>query len=175
MKRLVLWLPLALFVAFVATVTFRLYTPADPTVRSQLVGKPLPDFALPPILPGRAGVSSTDYRGGKPRLINIFGSWCIPCRVEAPQLAAIAQRGVPIDAFAIRDRPGDVAKFLQEGGDPFRNIGDDKNRAVQLALGSSGVPETFIVDGQGVIVYQHIGEIRPEHVAGILEAFERAK
>ncbi len=175
MRRLVLWLPLAVFVTFLAMVTFRLYTPADPIVRSHLIGKALPQFTLPSLLPGRPGLSSSDYRAGTPRLINIFGSWCIPCRVEAPQLKAIADKGVPIDAIAIRDRPEDVAAFLEEGGDPFRGIGDDRNRAVQLALGSSGVPETFIVDGNGIIRHQHIGEIRPEHVSDILAAYEEAK
>jgi cytochrome c biogenesis protein CcmG/thiol:disulfide interchange protein DsbE len=75
----------------------------------------------------------------------------------------------------VRDRPEDVARFLTQYGDPFSRIGDDPRSQVQFALGSSGVPETFIVDGKGVIRFQHIGEIRPEHVPELLAAWEAAK
>jgi cytochrome c biogenesis protein CcmG/thiol:disulfide interchange protein DsbE len=76
---------------------------------------------------------------------------------------------------AIRDRPQDVANFLGRWGDPYRRIGSDTDSRVQLALGSSGVPETFVIDGKGVIRYQHIGDIRPEHVPEIVQAYEAAK
>jgi cytochrome c biogenesis protein CcmG, thiol:disulfide interchange protein DsbE len=76
---------------------------------------------------------------------------------------------------AIRDRPQDIARFLQRYGDPYRNIGSDVDSSVQMALGSSGVPETFVVDGQGVIRYQHIGAINDAQVADILAAYEAAE
>ena len=79
---------------------------------------------------------------------------------------ALKRRGVPIDGVAIRDRSEDVARFLAEWGDPFERIGADPASRVQFALGSSGVPETFVVDGKGVIRHQHIGDIRPENVRG---------
>jgi cytochrome c biogenesis protein CcmG/thiol:disulfide interchange protein DsbE len=82
---------------------------------------------------------------------------------------------VPIDGVAIRDRSEDVAGFLAEWGDPFERIGADPASRVQFALGSSGVPETFVVDGKGVIRHQHIGDIRPENVPEILAAYEAAK
>ena len=91
------------------------------------------------------------------------------------QLIEIARRGVPIDAIAIRDTPDDIADFLARHGDPYRRIALDKNSAVQLALGSSGVPETFIVDGKGIIRHQHIGDIRPENVDEILRLYEAAR
>jgi cytochrome c biogenesis protein CcmG/thiol:disulfide interchange protein DsbE len=87
----------------------------------------------------------------------------------------LARRGVPIDAVAVRDRPEDIAAFLAKWGDPYRRIGSDANSKVQLALGSSGVPETFIIDGRGIIRHQHIGDIRSEHVPEILAAYEAAK
>jgi cytochrome c biogenesis protein CcmG, thiol:disulfide interchange protein DsbE len=174
-KRLILWLPLALFIAFLAAVAFRLGGEQDTAIRSHMIGKPMPDFALGEAVAGHPGLSSADLKSGQPRLVNIFGSWCIPCRVESPQLMALKARGVPIDAIAVRDKPQDVARFLAQYGDPFSRIGDDPRSQVQFALGSSGVPETFLVDGQGVIRFQHIGEIRPEHVPELLAAWEAAK
>ncbi|HEV2748419.1 MAG TPA: DsbE family thiol:disulfide interchange protein [Allosphingosinicella sp.] len=175
MKRLVLWLPLAVFLAFGVTVAVSLYAPSDRVIRSQMVGKPVPGFALEPAVPGHPGLASADLGAGAPRLVNVFASWCVPCIAEAPQLMELARRGVPIDAIALRDRPQDVAAFLARWGDPYQRIGADPDSRVQVAFGSSGVPETFVVDGSGIIRHQHIGDIRPEHVAGILEAYEAAR
>ena len=175
MKRLILWLPLALFLGFLLMVALGLRHPADPTIRSQLIGKPLPDFSLPPGIPGKPGLDRAGLAQGKPRVVNVFASWCVPCIAEAPQLMELARRGVPIDAIAVRDRPEDIAAFLAKWGDPYQRIGSDTNSKVQLALGSSGVPETFIIDGHGVIRHQHIGDIRPENVRDILQAYEAAR
>ncbi len=175
MRRLVLWVPLAVFFVFVVTVAVGLYSPSDRTIRSRLIGKEVPEFALPAMLPQREGLESGHFRAGQPRILNVFASWCVPCIAEAPHLMALAQRGIPIDAIAIRDRPGDVAKFLARWGDPYQRIGSDRDSRVQLALGSSGVPETFVVDGKGVIRYQHIGDVRPEHMAQIIKVYEEAK
>ena len=76
--------------------------------------------------------------------------------------------GVRIEGVALRDRPADIAKFLSDNGDPYRAIGNDPDSRLQLLLGSSGVPESFVIDGKGVIRYQHIGDIRPEHVPVLL-------
>jgi len=175
MKRLILWVPLAIFLLFVGTVAWRLSSDRDDTVRSQMVGKPLPDFTLPAALAGRPTVQAADYRKGQPRILNIFASWCVPCIAEAPQLLELKKRGVTIDAIAIRDRPEDIAAFLERWGDPYRNMGSDISSSVQFALGSSGVPETFVIDGQGIIRHQHIGDIKAEDVPSILAAYEAAK
>jgi cytochrome c biogenesis protein CcmG/thiol:disulfide interchange protein DsbE len=174
-KRLILWLPLALFVAFLLTVALGLSKPSDRIIRSKMVGKPMPDFALAASVPDHPGLASSDLRSGRPRLVNVFASWCAPCKAEAPQLMALKRRGVPIDGIAIRDRPEDVARFLADWGDPFDRIGADPQTRVQFALGSSGVPETFVVDGRGIIRHQHIGDIRPENVGEIIAAYEAAK
>jgi cytochrome c biogenesis protein CcmG/thiol:disulfide interchange protein DsbE len=175
MRRLVLWAPLIVFAVFLVVVAVGLYAPADRVIPSQLVGQPVPEFALQPALPGRPGLASAGLRQGQPRVVNIFASWCIPCRAEAPQLAELARRGVPIDGIAVRDRPEDLAGFLASYGDPFRAIGADNDRRVQLALGSAGVPETFVIDGQGVIRHQHIGAINPQDVPAIVAAWEAAR
>jgi len=174
------WLPLALFGGFVALLVYGLVRPENREVESAMIGKPLPAFSLRAAVPERPGLASGDMTGaiqggGRPRLLNIFASWCIPCAVEAPQLDALAKQGVEIDGVAIRDRQEDVAAFLARNGNPFTRIGADDVSAVQLAIGSSGVPETFVVDARGVIRYQHIGEIRPEHVPLILAKLKEAQ
>lgn len=175
MKSKLHFLPLALLIAFVGFVAWRLANPADSTVRSRLAGKPVPAFALPPALPGRAGLSSADLATGQPRLVNFFASWCVPCIAEAPVLAELEARGVAIDGIAIRDRPEDVADFLRRHGDPYGRIGADMDSAVQLALGSSGVPESFVVDGRGIIRHQHVGAIAAKDIPAILAELEKAR
>ena len=172
--RWAIWLPLALFLGFFALVLIGLLRPADRNVASALVGKPMPQFSLPPALPGRPGLDSAILANGKPHLVNIFASWCVPCRVEAPQLKALADAGVPIEGISVRDTTENLQSVLEETGDPFQRIGADDDGKVQLALGSSGVPETYVVDGKGVIAYQHIGEIRPEHLGLLLEKLKEA-
>lgn len=175
MRRLIIWVPLGIFALFLIVVAFGLSQTGDRTLRSQLIGKAMPAFALPGALPERAGLRTADFTAGQPRVLNIFASWCVPCIAEAPQLTALAQRGLPIDAIAIRDKPEDVAQFLSKWGNPYQRIASDRDSRVQLALGSSGVPETFVIDGKGVIRYQHIGDIRPENIPDILAAYEAAK
>jgi cytochrome c biogenesis protein CcmG/thiol:disulfide interchange protein DsbE len=175
MRRLFLWLPLLLFAGFLGVVAYKLKRPGDETIPSRMVGKPMPEFALAPAVPDHPALSAADLRTGRPRLVNVFASWCIPCRVEAPELAELKRRGVPIDAVAVRDRPEDIAAFLRQYGDPFGRIGSDPRSQVQFALGSSGVPETFLVDGRGIIRLQHIGDVRAEEVEEIYAAWEKAR
>ena len=169
------FLPLVLFALVVGAISWRLATPPDSRVESKLVGKPLPAFDLPPGLPGKLGLKSSDLADGKPHLVNIFASWCVPCITEAGVLMELKRRGVTVEGIAIRDRSEDVARFLARHGDPFDRIGADYQSAVQIALGSSGVPESFIVDGNGVIRYQHVGPIAADEVPMILTEMEKAQ
>ncbi len=169
------WLPLALFGAFLALVIVGLFWPADREVTSAFIGKPLPAFDLPPATDDRPGLATPVFQSGKPRLLNVFASWCVPCAVEAPQLAVLASQGVEIHGVAIRDRKADLARFLVQNGNPFARIGRDDLSQVQLAIGSSGVPETFVVDGKGIIRHQHIGDIRAEDVPLILRKLAEAE
>ena len=172
-----LWTPLIVAVIVIGFfMNALLRQDSEHVVRSALIGQPMPEFQLAAALPDRPGLATaTLRRGGRPRLVNVFASWCIPCRVEAPQLAELARRGVPIDGVAVRDRPQDLAGFLAEYGDPFEAIGADNDRRVQLTLGSAGVPETFVVDGSGIIRHQHIGAIMPQDMSAILAAYRAAQ
>lgn len=175
MSRSLRFVPLLVLAAFVVAVAWRLNKPADEEIHSQLIGHPVPAFTLAPALPARAGLASAELASGQPRMINVFASWCVPCIAEAPLLMELKRRGVAIDAVAVRDRPEDVAGFLARHGDPFDRIGADPESKVQLALGSSGVPESFIVDGRGIIRYQHMGPIEPDDVPTIMREWEAAK
>ncbi len=175
MRRLILWVPLAVFALFLLVFAFGLEREPQNIIRSQMIGKPMPDFALRPSLPSHPPLAAADLRTGRPQLVNVFASWCIPCRAEAPQLMELKRRGIPIQGVAIRDRSEDVAGFLAAWGDPFDRIGADPTSRVQFLLGSSGVPETFVVDGKGIIRHQHVGDVRPEDMAAILAAYEAAR
>ena len=175
MSRAVRFAPLLLLALIIATLVWRLAKPVDTTVHSTLGGKPVPAFALPAALPTKPGLSSTDLAGGKPRLVNVFASWCVPCITEVKVLETLRNDDVLVDGIAVRDRPEDLADFLQQNGDPYERIGSDPQSGVQIALGSSGVPESFVVDGKGVIRYQHIGPIETTDVPMILAKLEAAK
>lgn len=175
MTRPLRFLPLLILILFVGAVSWRLAVPRDDRIASKLEGQKLPAFVLPPALPAKPGLQSADLQGGSPRLVNIFASWCVPCVAEAPMLAELEQRGVKIDAIAVRDRPEDVAAFLARHGDPFDRIGADLDSRVQIALGSSGVPETFVVDGRGIIRAQHIGPIEASDIDRLQQALEAAR
>ncbi|MGQ0659568.1 DsbE family thiol:disulfide interchange protein [Sphingosinicella sp.] len=174
-RRLILWVPLIVFVLIVGFIVRGLYWPASRNIQSALVGQPVPEFTLAPGMPNQPGLTSAAYRQGQPRVVNIFASWCIPCRAEAGPLAELARRGVPIDGIAVRDRPEDLAAFLATYGNPFQAIGADVDRRVQLNLGSAGVPETFVIDGRGIIRHQHIGAVMAEDVPRIVAAWEAAR
>jgi cytochrome c biogenesis protein CcmG/thiol:disulfide interchange protein DsbE len=174
-KRWLIWVPFVVFAGVLWVVASGLLAPADRTVRSALIGKPLPTFSLPAAVPGKLGLGSAAFASGKPRLLNVFASWCVPCIAEAPQLMKLRRAGVPIDGIAIRDRSAAVQRFLKRNGDPYDRIGDDKVSSVQLALGSSGVPETFVIDGRGQIVMQHVGDIRADEVDEVLAAWRAAR
>lgn len=176
MKRpWILFVPLAIIALLFGMFIYRLTTPADTLIESRWINQPMPLFDLPPATVGVAGLKSSDLADGQPRLVNIFASWCVPCKAEAPQLDALAKAGVAIDGIAIRDRPEDVAAFLAETGNPFDRIGADMQSSVQIALGSSGVPETFIIDGKGIIREQIQGIITPEMVPEIKRKLDALK
>jgi cytochrome c biogenesis protein CcmG/thiol:disulfide interchange protein DsbE len=175
MNRSLRFAPLVVLLLLIAALVWRLATPVDTNVSSKLAGKPLPSFSLPPALPSKPALSSAELATGQPRILNIFASWCVPCIGEVKVLQDLKRRGVPIDGIAVRDTPQELADFLARNGDPYERIGSDDQSRVQIDLGSSGVPESFIIDGKGVIRYQHIGAIEPGDVPMIMAKLEQAR
>lgn len=173
--RWAVWLPLGLFLGLAALFVVGMLWPASKDVASRFVGQPLPQFNLPAANDDRPGLSRTDFVGGKPRLLNVFASWCVPCAVEAEQLDALKQAGVEIHGVAVRDHKPELAAFLARNGNPFARIGADNLSVVQVGIGSAGVPETFVVDAKGVIRHQHIGVIMPDDVPKLLAKLKEAE
>jgi cytochrome c biogenesis protein CcmG, thiol:disulfide interchange protein DsbE len=167
-RKLLLWLPfalgLALFVGFYAS----LKNPSDHVIVSQMVGKPLPEFVAPAAFPDMPGAASADFRDGKPRLLNVFASWCVPCVAEIPMLLRLKSAGAEISGIAVHDNGPALTQFLAQNGNPYSRIGMDDAGKVQIAFGSAGVPETFVVDGSGKILYQHIGVVTEADIPKLL-------
>lgn len=149
MKGNVKWAPLIVFILLGSALTYGLARPESHNIKSKMIGASVPSFTLPAATEGLPGLSSGDLATGQPHLLNIFASWCVPCVAEAPQLKKIAQAGVPIVGIAVRDRPEALQGFLARNGNPFRAIGADDASQVMMAMGSSGVPESYVVDGKG--------------------------
>jgi cytochrome c biogenesis protein CcmG, thiol:disulfide interchange protein DsbE len=175
MSRGLRLIPIILLVWLVGGLAWRLIKPADPAIPSQLVERQVPPFDLPAAVPGKGGLKSSDLATGEPRLLNVFASWCVPCVGEAPVLAELGRRGVKIDAIAVRDTPEAISAFLREHGDPYERLGADPRSNAQMALGSSGVPETFVIDGRGIIRRQYIGPLSAANIPGVLEQVEQAR
>lgn len=124
---------------------------------SAMVGKPAPAIMLPSLLDEGQGVSAGDF-AGRAFLVNVFASWCAPCRAEAPALALLAEE-IPIMGIAYKDRPEDSRKFLADYGNPFAAIGIDRDGDAGMKWGVYGVPETFLVSADGTILLRHAGPI----------------
>lgn len=155
-SRLVALLPVAIAAAVGATFLWGLQN-SDDRLPSALLDKPIPEFSLPPIEGRTDGLSSADLRG-EVSLVNVWASWCAPCRAEMPLLLELAEAGrVPIYGINYKDDPRAAARFLAELGDPFARIGADRSGRVAIDWGVYGLPETFVVDAEGRIAYKHVG------------------
>ncbi len=134
-------------------------------VPSVLIGKAVPEFALPPVSGRTLGLSSADL-AGEVSLVNVWASWCTECRKEHPVLMGLARRGaVPIHGLNYKDKPDDAREWLDELGDPYTRTGADVNGRVAIDWGVYGVPETFVVDARGRIAHKHIGAMSERAVA----------
>lgn len=131
----------------------------SPDLPSVLIGKPVPEFTLPPITGRAEGFVTADLKG-RVALVNIFASWCVPCRAEHPLITELARSGVvPIYGINYKDKAPDALAWLKELGDPYTKIGADTDGRVAIEFGAYGVPETYVVAADGTITYRVVGPI----------------
>lgn len=174
-QRLFLIVPVVVF--FAVAVVFFLGLGRDPKlVPSALIDQPVPDFTLPALNEGGAGLSKADL-GGEVTLVNVFASWCVPCRVEHPLWMELAER-TPVRLVAInyKDKPEAARAWLRRLGDPYSRIGADVSGRVGIDWGVYGVPETYLVDRSGRIRFKHVGpmteEVLTDRVLPIIASLE---
>ncbi len=160
MNRLLFILPVVIFAIVIAAFGYGLTR--DPSkLPSMLIDRPLPPLDLPPLTAGQPGLQTAALTG-EPALLNVFASWCMPCRVEHPVLLDLKAKGVAVYGLDWKEPAADGAKWIAELGDPYRVIGNDESGRAGIELGVTGVPETFVIDKKGRVRYKHVGPISPQ-------------
>ncbi len=184
-RRLLAALPLLVFAGLAALFVVRLGAGDPSRIPSPLIGLEVPRFALPP-LPGRTGpadaaapdgggLASPMLKQGHVTLVNVFASWCAACHDEHEILMMLARSprlkelGVPLDGIVYKDKPEDARRYLGAKGDPYAAVGDDRSGRTAIDFGVYGVPETFVVKGDGTLAFKLIGPVTPDNL-GTLEA-----
>ncbi len=160
--RLKGYLPIAIF-AGIAVALYAGLSLKPRIIPSALIGKPVPEFVLPPMEGKANGLRTADLTKGEVTLVNIFASWCGPCRAEHPLFVDLGRKGeVTIHAINYKDRPEAAKRWLEQLGDPYNRIGVDESGRTAIDWGVYGVPETFVVTGDGKIACKHVGPVTPE-------------
>lgn len=168
-------LPVATFAALAALLGWALtHNPRE--IPSALIGKPVPEFSLPPVQGRALGLSKADLTG-EVSLVNVFASWCAACRDEHPLFMQLkASGGVPIHGLNYKDQPDHAARWLDTLGDPYTRTGADRDGRVAIDWGVYGVPETFVVTKDGRIAHKHIGPLTSKDIeATILPLVRRLR
>ena len=146
----------------------------DPTIiPSNLISRKFPEFQLKP-LKNYDVLSQKDLQKKEIKIVNFFASWCPPCKVEHPQLIELS-KSVNLYGIAKKDKPQELLTWLEELGNPFKKVGLDNEGMVSIEWGVYGLPETFVVDDSGVIIYKHIGPVMKKDVIEIKSLIEKLK
>jgi cytochrome c biogenesis protein CcmG, thiol:disulfide interchange protein DsbE len=168
-------LPVAIFSILVGVFLFRLFAGDPQRLPSALLGRPIPTFALPPLdglrdASGRPlpGLATEDLRAGMVTVLNVWASWCAPCRLEHPLLMDLAtDTRLRLVGIGYKDRPENARRFLGNFGNPFAAVGFDDSGRTGIEFGVYGVPETFVIDGRGIVRHRHVGPLTPEDMPGL--------
>jgi cytochrome c biogenesis protein CcmG/thiol:disulfide interchange protein DsbE len=167
-SRALVW-PLVVFVMLAAIFAFALRTGDPSKLPSALIGQRVPDVALAPVEGLSDGgrpvpaFSAADLAQGQVSVVNFWASWCVPCVQEHPLLVSLKERtGVRLYGVNYKDQPAAARRFLGRYGNPFVAVGADTNGRAAIEWGVYGMPETFVINGRGEIVYKHVGPISPE-------------
>ena len=176
-SRLLVALPLVVFGLLAALFLYRLESGADPSkLPSALIGRPAPEFALPPVAGlGRDGAAVPGFSRadllvpGKVTVVNVWASWCVPCRQEHPFLGRLAaDPRVRLFGLNYKDETDNAKRFLGSLGNPYAAVGADQNGRVGIDWGVYGVPETFVIDAKGTITYKFVGPLSEESLRDVL-------
>jgi cytochrome c biogenesis protein CcmG/thiol:disulfide interchange protein DsbE len=179
-RRWIVFVPLAIFLALAGLFLFRLGAGDPATIPSALIGRPAPDTDLPAI-PGLVrdgkpvpGLAGADFKG-QVTVLNVWGSWCLPCREEAPLLMRMAaDKRFRLVGLNYKDQADNALRFLQRFGNPFAAIGADTSGRAAIEWGVYGVPETFVIGRDGMIAYKLVGPITLANLPPLRIAIEKA-
>lgn len=179
-RRWIVFVPLAIFLALAGLFLFRLGAGDPATIPSALIGRPAPDTDLPAI-PGLVregkpvpGLTGADFKG-QVTVLNVWGSWCLPCREEAPLLMRMAaDKRFRLVGLNYKDQADNALRFLQRFGNPFAAIGADTSGRAAIEWGVYGVPETFVIGRDGMIAYKLVGPITLANLPPLRIAIEKA-
>lgn len=191
-RRLLATLPLLVFAGVAALFLVRLGAGDPSRIPSPLIGLPVPDFSLPP-LPGRSapvaaapesgaatGLDAAALKRGHVTLVNVFASWCAECHDEHEILMMLSKSprlkelGIPLDGIVYKDKPEDARRYLGSKGDPYAAVGDDRAGRTAIDFGVYGVPETFVVKGDGTLAYKLIGPVTPDNIGTLESEIDKA-
>jgi cytochrome c biogenesis protein CcmG/thiol:disulfide interchange protein DsbE len=181
-SRILYLVPVLIFAGLAALFMARLYAGDPSKLPSALIGKAVPSFELPPVEGLRsgsgdpmAGISTASLKGGKVTILNVWASWCAPCRIEHPLLMDLAKESsVRVLGFNYKDKPENARRFLGTFGNPFAAVGADATGRTAIEFGVYGVPETFVIGRDGTIRHKHVGPLTPETLPAFMEQVRRA-
>ncbi|MGN8546325.1 DsbE family thiol:disulfide interchange protein [Bradyrhizobium sp. 13971] len=175
-RRLLVVLPLLIFLGLAGLFLLRLYGGDPSKIPSALIGRPAPQTALPALdglVRDGAPVPALDPAAfkGKVSVVNVWASWCVPCHDEAPLLTELSKdKRFQIIGINYKDLPENARRFLGRYGNPFGIVGVDGSGRASIEWGVYGVPETFLVGREGTIVYKLVGPVTPDNVNSVLKA-----
>ena len=160
-------LPLLIFAPLSGLFWYALHSGDPSRLPSALVGKTVPPFSLPPIegFADAEGFQTADLAKGEPTIVNVWASWCVPCHEEHPLLLELAkQPGVRLYGINYKDDPAAARRFLGRYGNPFARVGADRSGRVAIDWGVYGVPETYVIGGDGKIAFRHVGPLTEDAI-----------
>lgn len=169
MNRALAFLPILALLVVVAVGAFLLLRDDGGTrekFTAGMVGRPAPSYVLPRL--GGGEPVTSDALRGRAHLVNVFASWCTPCRAEHPQLMQLRENGVTIVGVAYKDEPADTARFIAELGDPFSAVGIDRDGRLGLEFGATGAPETYVIAADGTVRAAYRGPLTPRAVESVI-------
>jgi cytochrome c biogenesis protein CcmG/thiol:disulfide interchange protein DsbE len=169
MRRLLFLVPVAFFLVLAILFFHGLNGPPPDALPSALIDRPAPAVKLPPLDRAAKAFTSEDLKAGHVTVVNVWASWCVPCRAEAPALAAISRSGsAELYGIVYEDRPDAARAFLKDMGDPFARVDLDRDGRAGIAWGIYGVPETFVVDGKGIVRLRYAGPVLADTLAKVI-------